>query len=607
MGFGKRKSPVRLSRSDGPMKKRSSGQIDGYTTGSRPAQDFRDLSHRILHYANRAGPVADFLREASKMILDFSGCDSVELGLKEGDSYSHCEARQRAKQSFLYEHIPRAQEDDGVSSSGSQKNSALERLCDDILNGRYNSPRPFLTKNGSFWTGDTRIPLHFGPKVNGKEGSRGVSIGGHYRSLALIPLFVGNESIGLLQLKSRRRDYFTEDEIELYEVLAQNLGIAAVNQRVHAASNERVKELTCLYGIAQASERPGLSLQEILQSIVGLLPQAWQYPEIAFGRIILDGVSYSTPGFQDTRQKQSATINVNGRNRGVIELVYAEKKPKLDEGPFLKEERSLINAVARQVSLLIERREAEEDKSNLQNQLRHADRLATIGQLAAGVAHELNEPLGNILGFAQLAQKCQELPRQAEKDIEQIVAASLHAREVIKKLLLTARQMPPRKTQVNLNQVVEDGLYLFEARCAKEGIEVVRSLSPYLPEITADPGQLNQVLVNLVVNSVQAMPEGGRLTVQTLARGDHVSLIVEDTGVGMSEEIMKQIFIPFFTTKDVDQGTGLGLAVVHGIVTSHGGSIKVESEEDRGTRFEVQIPLTTSQETKESSPDGPFD
>jgi len=318
-------------------------------------------------------------------------------------------------------------------------------------------------------------------------------------------------------------------------------------------------------------------------------------------------VSYSTPGFQDIRQKQSATINVNGRNRGVIELVYAEKKPKLDEGPFLKEERSLIDAVARQVSLLIERREAEEDKSNLQNQLRHADRLATIGQLAAGVAHELNEPLGNILGFAQLAQKCPELPRQAEKDIEQIVAASLYAREVIKKLLLTARQMPPRKTQVNLNQVVEDGLYLFEARCAKEGIEVVRSLSPYLPEITADPGQLNQVLVNLVVNSVQAMPEGGRLTVQTLARGDHVSLIVEDTGVGMSEEIMKQIFIPFFTTKDVDQGTGLGLAVVHGIVTSHGGSIKVESEEDRGTRFEVQIPLTTSQEAKECSPDGPFD
>jgi two-component system NtrC family sensor kinase len=601
MGFGKRKSSARLPISNKPIKKRPSGQIDGLTTGSRSAQDFRDLSLRILHHANRAIPVADFLRAASKMILDFSGCDSVELRLKEGDSYFHCEARRRVKQSFLYEFIPPAQKDEGVSSSGSQKGSALEILCDDILNCRFDSPLPFLTKKGSFWTGNTRIPLNFDPKANDREGSRSVSVDGHYRSLALIPLFVGNESIGLLQLKSRRRDYFTENEIELYEDLAQNLGIAVVNQRVHAASNERVKELTCLYGIAQAAERAEISLEEILQRIVGLLPQAWQYPENAFGRIILDRVSYSTPGFQDSRQKQSATITVNGRNRGFVEVVYAEKKPKLDEGPFLKEERSLIDAVARQVALLIERREAEEDKSNLQNQLRHADRLATIGQLAAGVAHELNEPLGNILGFAQLAQKCSGLPKQAERDIEQIVSASLHAREVIKKLLLTARQMPPRKTHVNLNQVVKDGLYLFEARCAKEGIEMVRSLSRDLPEITADPGQLNQVLVNLVVNSVQAMPEGGRLTVQTIARADHVSLIVEDTGVGMNEEVMKQIFIPFFTTKDVDQGTGLGLAVVHGIVASHGGSIKVESQVDRGTRFEVQLPLTTSQEARECS------
>jgi two-component system NtrC family sensor kinase len=607
MGFRKRKSSAPLSRSDERIKRRPSRQINGYATGSRPARDFRDLSHRILHYASRAAPVADFLREASKMILDFSGCDSVELRLKEGDSCFLCEAKRRAKQSFLYEHIPRAQEHDGVSSSGSEKDSPLERLCDDILNGRFESTRPFLTKNGSFWTGNTRIPLNFGPKVNGKGGSRSVSIGGHYRSLALIPLLFGNEEIGLLQLKSKQGDYFTEDEIASYEGIAQNLGIALVNQRVHAASNERVKELTCLYGIAQAAGRPGLSLREILQRIVGLLPQAWQYGEIASGRIILDGVSYSTPGFQDSPQKQSAAITVNGRNRGVVEVAYAKKRPQLDEGPFLKEERSLIDAVARQVALLIERREAEEEKSNLQNQLRHADRLATIGQLAAGVAHELNEPLGNILGFAQLAQKCSGLTRQAEKDIEQIVAASLHAREVIRKLLLTARQMPPRKTQVNLNQVVEDGLYLFEARCAKEGIEVVRSLSPDLPEVTADPGQLNQVLVNLVVNAVQAMPEGGRLTVQTLARADWVSLVVEDTGVGMSEEVLRQIFIPFFTTKSVDQGTGLGLAVVHGIVTAHGGAIKVESQVDRGTRFEVQFSLTAPQEATECNVDGPFD
>jgi len=606
MGAGEHKYSAKFPGSDGAIKKRRSKRIDALASGCKRAKDFRDLSHRILHYANRGGPTIDFLREVSEMLMDFSGCDAVELRLKEGENYSRCEVNRHAKQFFRLEVIPRAENEDCKSIPGSQKDSGFERLCNYIIHGHIDPSLRFFTKKGSFWTGNTESPLTLHPKTNGKEPVQSLRLGEHYMSLALIPLLVGNENIGLLQLKSKRGDYFTEEEIALYEGLAQNLGIALVNQRVQATIHERVKELTCLYGIAQVAERPGISLEEILQCIVELLPPAWQYSEIALGRIILDRVAYSTPGFQESRQKQLADIVVSGKKRGIIEVFYTEKKPELDEGPFLKEERSLIDALARQVALIIERRETEQEKSKLQDQLRHAERLATIGQLATGVAHELNEPLGNILGFAQLAKKCPGLPNQVEKDIEQIVTASLHAREVIKKLLLSARQMPPEMTQVNLNQVVEDGLYLLEARCAKEGIELVRSLSPDLPEITADPAQLNQVLVNLVVNSVQAMPEGGRLTVQTIAREGHILLIVEDTGIGMSEEVIKQIFIPFFTTKDVDQGTGLGLAVVHGIVTSHGGSIKVESKVGRGTRFEVQLPVTGSQGIKKSGQDGTF-
>ncbi|NVL92917.1 MAG: hypothetical protein HWN71_07780 [Desulfobacterales bacterium] len=607
MGFGELKYPAEFPGSNGAIRKRRSKQINALNSGCKLSEDFRDLSHRILHFASRGVPTIDFLREVSKMLMDFSGCDAVELRLKGGENYSRCEANRHAKQFFRFEIIPRAQNEDGENIPGSQKDSGFERLCNYIIHGHIDPSLPFFTKNGSFWIGNTENPLTFHPKPNDQQGAHDLCIGGPYRSLALIPLLLGNENIGLLQLKSKQGDYFKEDEIGLYEGVAQNLGVAVVNQHVQATSHERVKELTCLYGIAQVAERPGISLEEILQCIVGLLPRAWQYPEIAYGRIILDGVAYSTPGFQESRQKLLADIFVGGKRRGTIEVVYTEKKAQLDEGPFLKEERSLIDAVARQVALIIERREAEKDKSMLQDQLRHADRLATIGQLAAGVAHELNEPLGNILGFAQLAQKYPGLPRQADKDIEQIVSASLHAREIIKKLLLSARQMPPEKTHVNLNQVVEDGLYLLEARCNKEGIKLVRSLSPDLPEITADPAQLNQVLVNLVVNSVQAMPEGGRLRVQTLVREGHILLIVEDTGIGMSEEIVKQVFIPFFTTKEVGQGTGLGLPVVHGIVTSHGGSIKVESQVGRGTRFEVRLPVARSQDAKETCTDGTFD
>ena len=139
--------------------------------------------------------------------------------------------------------------------------------------------------------------------------------------------------------------------------------------------------------------------------------------------------------------------------------------------------------------------------------------------------------------------------------------------------MLFARQTPPTKTRVNLNTVITEGLYLVEARCAKEGVELVRRLEPDLPDIIADPSQLHQVLVNLVVNAVQAMPGGGTLTIRTGRSDGHVALVVEDTGCGMTEEVRRQIFIPFFTTKDVSEGTGLGLSVVHGIVSAHGGTI----------------------------------
>jgi signal transduction histidine kinase len=371
------------------------------------------------------------------------------------------------------------------------------------------------------------------------------------------------------------------------------------SRSTEAALRERVKELTCLYGIAQVAAKPGVALEELLRRVVGFLPSAWQYPDITSARIVLDGVEYATPDFHDGPNGQVAEIVVAGLSRGAVEVVYAEGRPELDEGPFLKEERSLIDAVARQAALIVERREAEQGRLRIEDQLRHADRLATIGQLAAGVAHELNEPLSNVLGFAQLAKKCPGLPEQARKDIERIEPACLQARDIIKKLLVFARHTQPKETPVDLNRVIEEGLRFFDARLAKDGTELALDLAPGLPSITADAAQLNQVLVNLVVNALQAMPGGGRLSVRTRAGEGCVSLVVEDTGTGMSEEVLDKVFVPFFTTKDVGEGTGLGLPVVHGIVTSHGGSIRAESKLGQGTRFEIRLPVTELKDTVE--------
>ncbi len=362
-------------------------------------------------------------------------------------------------------------------------------------------------------------------------------------------------------------------------------------ERVEWALRERVKELTCLFGIAHITQDRDLKLEDSLLAIAELLPPAWQYCDRASGRIVLDDREFRTREYQDPTYKQVADLVINGTTRGFVQVGYTGAFQ--DENPFLDEEVSLIDMVAREVSIIVERYESEENKARLQEQLRHADRLATIGQLAAGVAHELNEPLANILGFAQLAKKEAKLPRQTGEDIEKIVRNCLHAREVIHKLLTFARQMPPEKALVNLNQIVSDGLYFLESRCSKAAIEIIRDLSPDIPDIYADASQLHQVLVNLVVNAVQAMHKGGKLTIETHRglRGDSVILVVSDTGTGMTDAVRANIFTPFFTTKDVNEGTGLGLAVVHGIVASHSGVIRVDSHPGQGSRFEVELPV----------------
>jgi len=575
----------------------------GRRRGTR-IEEGAQLSQAVLRCANRGLTRMHFLREVSSVLMEFCGCDAVEVRLSEGDLHYRWEATRRPRKAVRLELVRWTVREGGRVIPASGNDTDLERLCAGVACQQFDTALPFFTGNGSFWTGDTWEPLALKTGTDPRRVAERLCVGGHYRSLALTRFFVDEDTVGLLHIKNEQPNCFTEEEVEFCEEVAQALGLAVADWRAQAALRERIKELTCLYGIAQVVEQPGISLADVLHRIVRLLPPGWQYPENAAARIVLDEHSYVTPGFRRTRHRQTADIIVAGQRRGTVEVVYLEDRPELAAGAFLTEEEKLIDAVAREVALIVERKEAEEERVTLQHQLIHADRLATIGQLAAGVAHELNEPLGSILGFAQLAKKCPELPSPAGQDIEKIVTASLYAREVIKKLMVFARQMPPKSVHVDLNQVVEDALYFLEAQCAKKDVEVVRELAPNMPEITVDPAQLKQVLVNLVVNAAQAMPHGGTLTVSTRSSGSSVLLGVKDTGTGMSAAILEKVFLPFFTTKDVHEGTGLGLAVVHGIVTSHGGSIDVESQVGQGTRFEIRLPLSGPEDTQEAAQDG---
>jgi signal transduction histidine kinase len=339
-------------------------------------------------------------------------------------------------------------------------------------------------------------------------------------------------------------------------------------------------------------------LEEIFNDIVMVLPAGWQYPEITCARLTFDQKQYNSCEFEVSHYVQSAAIYAKGMVRGMLEVFYTAEKPQLDEGPFLNEERSLIDSIVKKLSLIIERHEEREEKKILESKLIHADRLVTIGELTAGIAHELNEPLGSILGFAQLAKSTADIPGQLSSDLDKIISSSLHAREVIRKLMVFSKYEEKPSEQVNLNQIIEDGLYLLESRCKKENVEIVKVLQEGLPNILANPVQMHQVIVNLCVNAIQAMPNGGKLILQTYFDAKQVMAVVQDTGIGISEDYLPKIFNPFFSLKDSETNTGLGLSVVHGIVSSFGGEIKVESNLGVGTRFEIVYPIFDEYDSK---------
>ena len=350
---------------------------------------------------------------------------------------------------------------------------------------------------------------------------------------------------------------------------------------------ERNKELKFLFRLSQLMGDMSQDLNDILFTAVTMLPAAFQHPGSTHARLDFDTRSWKTPGHKVTTNVLIEPLLVNKQRRGTLTVC-------VDGGssgpPFIDDERDLLATTARQLSAIVAKKEDHDAQKALESQLLQADRLAKIGQFSAGVAHEINEPLANILGFAELALQDSNLSKQVRDDLEAIRESSLHAREIIRKLMFFARQLPPRKYDIDLNEVIEDALSIVESGARRKSIDVIRNFSASMPFVPADPQHIKQVVVNLVANAIQAMESGGTLTVASEFHGNDAYLIVEDTGPGMEPEILKQIFTPFFTTKDAKRGTGLGLSVVHGIVKAHAGFIQVDSTPGQGTRVEVTLP-----------------
>jgi PAS domain S-box-containing protein len=262
------------------------------------------------------------------------------------------------------------------------------------------------------------------------------------------------------------------------------------------------------------------------------------------------------------------------------------------EATFHESTSPIFNEKGEVTGTVIVTRDVTQQK-RIEEQLIMTDRLASIGELSSGIAHELNNPLTSVIGFSQLLMEG-DIPANIKEDLGTVYSEAQRAASIVKNLLTFARKHAPVKQLCQINSIIEDVLRLRAYEQRVNNIEIINHMATNLPGIMIDHFQMQQVFLNIIVNAEFAMLEAhhkGKLTITTEKIDNIVRISFADDGPGISEENMKHIFDPFFTTKEVGKGTGLGLSICHGIITEHGGKIYVKSEKGQGANFVVELPL----------------
>lgn len=307
------------------------------------------------------------------------------------------------------------------------------------------------------------------------------------------------------------------------------------------------------------------------------------------------------------------TLPISKLMEGIRNLAKGNLDQKIDlkRGDELSELAQAFNQMAVDLRKARERiiRETEA-KLELERNLRQSEKLATIGQLASGLAHEIGTPLNIIYGRAELIKRRLEDTKGIQKSLDIIVGQTERITKIIQQLLGFVRKKKPDRVALDINAILETTLDLLDHQIQKQRVRVVKDWRDTLPSLIGDPDQLQQVFLNLILNAIQSMPEGGTLRLSASSKWiskeglegvqrQCMEVCVEDTGVGMEREVIQNIFNPFFTTKET--GTGLGLMVTQGIIQDHEGWIDVQSEVRKGSVFKVYLPFLQGEVKSEGS------
>lgn len=453
-----------------------------------------------------------------------------------------------------------------------------------------------VIRNGTAWT--TRNFHEHRVPTDDTIYSR---VGQDIKGIAIVPIARRGERIGAVTLGSREERDFTAADLERIEAMGDLLSVSLENAELVETLRQAEWRFRTLFRAAPDAVFTVLRSGRIREANDAVRDVTGVDPLQVVGRPVIDLV------VDADREKLRAALQST-----------FDGSPTRVEVSFVSDQATRGSAIRRVVALAMSRLPEADPPSvllvgrdmtserEMRVRLMESDRLAAVGELVAGVAHEVNNPLSSISAFAQLLLRDGGLSAAQRDSIEVIKSETLRASQVVKDLLAFARRSEPQREPLDLNGVVQRTLRLRGYQLTSNKINVETDLGAELPSVVGDARQLQQVCLNLVTNAIQAMATlgaGGTLFVSTRSDGPHVVLEMRDTGPGIPEVAKAHIFEPFFTTKGEGEGTGLGLSVSYGIVTAHGGKIEVPSTSPAGTTFRVTLPAAEEETTNEKHRD----
>lgn len=351
---------------------------------------------------------------------------------------------------------------------------------------------------------------------------------------------------------------------------------------------ERIKELECLYEISTIVNQNYDDVDQIFEAIILSLKKAWRFPYNVIVELKIEDKLFLTDALPEQTIFQYTKIITYKQELGYIKVHYPS--PEFKQENFLQEELILLFTITNEINAFYEKHLSREREALLKQNAVRVDRLSILAEITAGIAHELNTPLGNILGYAELILQ-NKLEEQTKQDLLKITNAAIYSREIVKKLMFFSCEMPYSMEVLEVKPILLQVISFLEPKFNKQGVTYQLDFENSKLKSQLDNVQFTQVLFNILLNALYVSPKGSTIKISVTNDDTYFYIEISDEGSGITDELKTIVFDPFYTTKPLGDGTGLGLSVVHGIIKSHKGDIKISDNKPNGAIFTIMLPL----------------